>query len=108
MSDYLWLIPALPLAGFLVNGLLGRPYYVPPGSSTPAGAQNELNYGFGFNMTDLENLVIYQGVDRYTSSANLRYRPMSWLSVNGTAGLGPQDHNNNQTAARHKLPIAEE
>ncbi|HKJ00072.1 MAG TPA: NADH-quinone oxidoreductase subunit L [bacterium] len=25
MSDYLWLIPALPLAGFLLNGLLGRP-----------------------------------------------------------------------------------
>ncbi|MCZ6533109.1 MAG: NADH-quinone oxidoreductase subunit L [SAR324 cluster bacterium] len=26
MSAYLWLIPALPLAGFLVNGLLGRSF----------------------------------------------------------------------------------
>jgi NADH-quinone oxidoreductase subunit L len=25
MTSYLWLIPALPLAGFLVNGLLGKP-----------------------------------------------------------------------------------
>ena len=24
MTDYLWLIPALPLLGFLLNGLLGR------------------------------------------------------------------------------------
>ncbi|HKJ92463.1 MAG TPA: TonB-dependent receptor, partial [Longimicrobiales bacterium] len=91
----------------LINGLLGRAYYVPPDETRSGGTPvNNYNYGFQFNMDELSNLPSYQGVDRYMSSANLKWRPLSWLSFSGNAGLDLTDNNDYETLQRNKLPIA--
>jgi TonB-dependent starch-binding outer membrane protein SusC len=69
----------------ILNGLVGRAYYVPRADG--ADDENRLNYGWGFTKNDLSYLVTYQDVDRLTTSSTLRWRPLPWLSVNATGGL---------------------
>jgi TonB-dependent starch-binding outer membrane protein SusC len=90
----------------IINGLVGRPYFVPPSAARP-DVPNALNYGWGFNVDDLSNLVTHEDIDRYTTSANMRWRPWSWLAVNGNGGLDVNAQHDYQTLQPGKLPIAE-
>jgi TonB-linked SusC/RagA family outer membrane protein len=90
----------------LINGLVGEAYYIPPSASRPDEV-NDLNYGWGFNMTELANLVVHQDIDRYTTSANLRWRPLTWLSLNANGGLDLNAQHDFETLQPNKLPIAE-
>lgn len=70
----------------ILNGLTGLAYFLPAAE----GAEwdpNPGNYGYGRTVEQLETLPTFGAVDRYTVSTNLRYRPTSWLSLNGTGGL---------------------
>ncbi|MGH7476390.1 MAG: SusC/RagA family TonB-linked outer membrane protein [Longimicrobiales bacterium] len=89
----------------ILNGLVGEANFIPPSETRPDEV-NDANYGFGFNMTELENLVIFQDVDRYTTSANLRYRPTPWLTVNGNGGLDLGSRHDFETLQPGELPIA--
>ncbi|MEJ2503131.1 MAG: SusC/RagA family TonB-linked outer membrane protein, partial [Gemmatimonadota bacterium] len=91
----------------LINGLTGTAYYVPPDESRQYGAPvNDLNYGWGFNMDELEELPAFNDVDRYITSANLRWRPTSWLTVNSTGGLDLTSSHDFETLQPNTLPIA--
>lgn len=90
----------------IINGLVGQAYYIPPSADRP-NEVNDLNYGWGFNMTELENLVVYENIDRYTTSANLRWRPLSWLTINANGGLDVNAQHDYRTLQPNKLPIAE-
>jgi TonB-linked SusC/RagA family outer membrane protein len=91
----------------IINGLTGKPYYVPPDTTRRYGAPvNDLNYGWGFNQDELEELPSHNEVDRYITSANLRWRPTSWLTVNATGGLDLTSSHDFQTLQPNTLPIA--
>ena len=91
----------------IINGILGQAYYVPPDESREYGAPvNDANYGFGFSMEELEALPNFQAVDRYITSANLRWRPTSWLTVNAQGGLDLTSTHDYETLQPDKLPIA--
>ena len=79
----------------IINGLAGMPWFIPeePGSSVPSAD----NFGWGFSKDDLAYLVTYQDVDRFMTSANLRWRPMPWLTVNATGGLDMTDIHDYET-----------
>ncbi|GMV04912.1 MAG: SusC/RagA family TonB-linked outer membrane protein [Gemmatimonadota bacterium] len=92
----------------IINGLIGRAYYIPPvPGEFPEGVPNDDNYNWGFNLYELENLVSYQDVDRFTMASNLRYRPFSWLTVSGNVGLDLTSNFDFNTLQPGKLPIAE-
>jgi TonB-linked SusC/RagA family outer membrane protein len=92
----------------LINGLLGYPNLIP--EDTARGIQgspvNNFNYGFGFNMRELSELPAQQDVDRYTTSTNLRWRPTSWLTINGQAGIDLTSTHDFETLQPEVLPIA--
>jgi TonB-linked SusC/RagA family outer membrane protein len=91
----------------IINGLTGTAYYVPPDESRQYGAPiNDLNYGWGFNQDELEELPAHNEVDRYITSANLRWRPTSWLTVNATGGLDLTSSHDFETLQPNTLPIA--
>ena len=90
----------------ILNGLVGEAYFLPASEARPDQV-NDLNYGFGFNMTELGYLVTYQDVDRYTTSANVRFRPTSWLTLTGNGGLDLSSLHDFETLQPDRLPIAE-
>ncbi len=52
------------------------------------GGPNKANYRFSRNLTDLSEASLgTQNTERFTGSANLNWRPFSWLSATGTFGL---------------------
>lgn len=70
----------------LLNGLIGMAGFVP--GDDPNGGPNKQNFGFVRNLTDLgEASLSSQGVDRFTASVNSSYRPLEWLSAQGTFGV---------------------
>lgn len=87
----------------LIQGLLGLPFYLQPNDD---GSINASNYGFGFTLDDLSNLIAFQDNDRFTSSATLRWRPTSWLSFNANGGLDIANLHDYETLQPGKLPIA--
>ena len=91
----------------IINTVLGKAYYVPQSpEDAEKGEQNRANYYFGFNKQDLATLVVHQDVDRYMTSASLRWRPRSWLTLNATGGLDLTSVHNFQTMQPDKLPIS--
>src|SRR5690606_4457590 len=91
----------------IINTVLGKAYYVPQSpEDAEKGEQNRANYYFGFNKQDLATLVVHQDVDRYMTSASLRWRPRLWLTLNATGGLDLTSVHNFQTMQPDKLPIS--
>lgn len=50
------------------------------------GATEETAYGF-FTLDELQAIDTRQQIERFTSSAQANFRPLSWLGFNGTAGM---------------------
>jgi hypothetical protein len=72
----------------IINGLLGPAQFVPgmnvDSLTTP---QNRIASYFGYSNNDDANLPTRQGVDRMILGANANYRALTWLTVNGNAGI---------------------
>ena len=72
----------------IINGLLGPAQYVPGMEADSIGTPgSRVASYFGYSPADDANLPTSQGVDRMILGANANYRPLSWLTVNGNAGL---------------------
>jgi TonB-linked SusC/RagA family outer membrane protein len=72
--------------GSIINGLGGMAGFVP--GDDPNGGPNKLNYAFFRNMQDLaEAAGATQEIDRFTGSINASWRPLEWLSAQGTFGI---------------------
>ena len=79
--------------GPLGNGLLGTPFDTPD-------ARGYLGFG-----PDVSNAVITkQDNDRFISSANVTWRPRSWLSTVGVAGLDFLSRNDNSILPPNIIP----
>jgi TonB-linked SusC/RagA family outer membrane protein len=73
----------------IVNAIGGMAGFVPGGHPNPeTGGPNPLNYWFNRNFQDLaEAGRSTQETERFTGSIHASWRPTSWLSAQGTAGI---------------------
>lgn len=88
----------------LINGLVGSPFFTPPDPTT--GRVSSLNYR-AFTMSDLQNYVSHQNIDRMTIGGIGNYRPFSWLSGNVNLGLDYINRFDFRTLQPGRLPIAQ-
>jgi TonB-linked SusC/RagA family outer membrane protein len=88
----------------LINGIAGSAVFFPD----EGGDVSRRNYLFGFNQTDLRNLVTNQDIDRFTLGANASYQPLSWLRANANLGMDLVDRFDFETLQPNRLPIAAE
>lgn len=61
------------------------------GAPTPTNIANNAGYGSGILSSQLYMWENKEKSDRFTGSATANYRPMSWLSFNGTLGVDNND-----------------
>ena len=92
----------------LINALLGTAQYVPGmESDTVAAAGSRLGSYFGYNTADQRKVNALQDVDRFVLGANGNYTPLSWLKINGNAGLDYFGRYDRQTLNPNELPLAQ-
>ena len=92
----------------LINGLLGTAQYLPGmESDTVRRAGDRLGSYFGYNTIDQRKVQASQNVDRFVIGANTNYTPLSWLKVNGNAGLDYFGRYDRQTINPNELPLAQ-
>ncbi len=90
----------------LIQALTGPAQYL-PGMETdtagvPVGRPGSL---FGPNFFDDKFYVADQGIDRFIIGANTNVTPMSWLRLNGNAGLDYYGRSDAQSLDPNLLPI---
>ena len=72
----------------LIVGFFGPAMYIPGmESDTVSTPGARLASRFGYNFKDQQKVTASQDVDRFVIGANGNYTPLSWLRVNGNAGL---------------------
>ena len=92
----------------LINAFLGPAQYVPGmESDTISTAGSRLGSYFGYNTADQRKVLASQDVDRFVIGANGNYTPLTWLRVNGNAGLDYFGRFDRQTVNPGELPLAQ-
>jgi len=92
----------------LINALLGTAEYIPGmESDTVETPGSRLGSFFGFNNADDKNATAQQSVDRFIIGSNINFTPVSWLRLNGNAGLDYFGRFDTQTIDPNVLPIAQ-
>ncbi|HET9683179.1 MAG TPA: SusC/RagA family TonB-linked outer membrane protein [Gemmatimonadaceae bacterium] len=92
----------------LINGLLGPAQYIPGMESDTVGsAGNRYGSYFGYNTFDQRKVQADQSVDRFVIGANLNYTPLSWLRLNGNAGLDYFSRYDQQSINPNELPLSQ-
>lgn len=74
-------------------------------SALLGGATPEDGFGF-FTLDQLQAIDTRQQVHRLTSSFQTNFRPLAWLSFNGTAGMDVVDRFDNETIPPESVPYS--
>jgi len=91
----------------LINGFLGTAEYLPGmESDTVRAPGSRLGSYFGYNTADQRKATADQSLDRFIVGANMNFTPISWLRLNGNAGLDYFGRFDRQTINPNELPIA--
>lgn len=92
----------------LINGFLGTAQYIPGMESADSSVAGS-RYGsyFGYNTADQRKVTADQSVDRFVIGSNINYTPLSWLRLNGNAGLDLFSRYDQQTINPNELPLAQ-
>jgi TonB-dependent starch-binding outer membrane protein SusC len=91
----------------LINALLATPV-VPTDAqraASPPGAR--WGTGFGHYITDIEEVLSNQIVDRFIVGGSTNYQPLEWLSLNANVGMDYFGRKDAQTVQPARLPIAQ-
>jgi TonB-linked SusC/RagA family outer membrane protein len=92
----------------LINALVGPAEYLPGmESDTVRTAGDRLGSFFGWNNLDQRKVFSDQLLDRLVIGANATYTPLSWLRLNGNAGLDYFGRFDQQTINPNELPLAQ-
>ena len=92
----------------LINALLGPAEYIPGmESDTVARAGGRLGSYFGYNTSDQRKVRAEQSLDRFVIGSNINFTPLSWLRLNGNAGLDYFGRFDRQTINPNELPLAQ-
>jgi TonB-linked SusC/RagA family outer membrane protein len=90
----------------LINGLLASPVIPTQEQRDASNPGGRPGTGFGYFLSDIEENISNQLVDRFVVGGNANWQPRSWLTLNSNVGLdyfGRYDHN---TVQPGRLPIA--
>jgi TonB-dependent starch-binding outer membrane protein SusC len=90
----------------LINGLLASPWIPTAEQRLNSSPGSRPGTGFGYYMSDIENLLSLQTVDRYIVGGNSSWQPIPWLSLNANVGLDYFGRFDQQTLQPGRLPIA--
>lgn len=91
----------------LINAYMGPAEYLPGmESDTVRTAGDRLGSFFGWNNLDQQKVFANQLLDRVIVGANANYTPLSWLRLNGSAGLDYFGRFDQQTINPNELPLA--
>lgn len=91
----------------LINAFLGPAQYLPGmESDTVESPGSRLGSYFGYHTADDRLVKAYQDLDRFIIGANTQYTPISWLAINGNAGLDYYGRYDHQTVDPDILPLA--
>jgi TonB-linked SusC/RagA family outer membrane protein len=92
----------------LINLGLGTAQYLPGmESDTIRSPGARLGSYFGYNFADQRRLTADQAIDRFIVGANGNYTPLSWLRVNGNAGLDFFARYDRQTTDPNYFPLSQ-
>ncbi|HEY0777548.1 MAG TPA: TonB-dependent receptor plug domain-containing protein, partial [Gemmatirosa sp.] len=94
----------------ILSGYFGPAQYLPGmESDTVSTPGNRLGAFFGYNNPDFRNVTVDQGVDRFIVSAQANYTPLSWLRINGNAGLDNVNTLDQQTLdPKFQIPLTQD
>lgn len=92
----------------LINAALATPFVFNDSIRNPLNSKpaQRPGTGFGFFLSDIEQFLAYQAVDRFIVSSTGSYRPLSWVSLNATLGLDYFGRNDQKTLQPGRVPIA--
>lgn len=92
----------------LINAALGPAEYLPGMESDTVGQAgvNRLGSWFGYHTNDQRRVRANQDVDRFIIGANTQYTPISWLALNGNAGLDYYGRFDYRTMDPNLIPLA--
>lgn len=92
----------------VLNMVLGEGYYVPPTEGEfPEGVANDNNYGFGFNLYEIQKNTVNDEINRLNLSSNITWRPFNWLNLTANGGIDLTDRFAHTTIQPGDLPISE-
>ena len=91
----------------LINAFLGTAEYLPGMESDTVGtASRRIGSYFGYNTGDQRKVTADQSLDRFVIGSQLNFTPISWLRLNGNAGLDYFGRFDRQTVDPNELPLA--
>lgn len=92
----------------LINLALGTAQYLPGMETDTVGRPgSRLGSYFGYNYEDQRRLTADQAIDRFIVGANGNYTPLSWLRLNGNAGLDFFARYDRQTTEPNYFPLSQ-
>jgi TonB-linked SusC/RagA family outer membrane protein len=93
----------------IINAALGPAQYLPGMEQDSVGRPSaRLGSFFGYNNGDDKKVNADQGIDRFVVGANTNYTPVSWLRINGNAGLDLYTRTDRQTIdPAANIPLAQ-
>ncbi|HET9775267.1 MAG TPA: SusC/RagA family TonB-linked outer membrane protein [Gemmatimonadaceae bacterium] len=93
----------------IIIGLTGPAQYLPGMESDTAGVPvGRIGSLFGPNYADQKHNFADQIIDRFIIGANTNYTPLSWLRINGNAGLDYYGRQDAESLDPNVLPIGGE
>jgi TonB-linked SusC/RagA family outer membrane protein len=90
----------------LINSLLASPWIPTAEQMQGSNPGARPGTGFGFWLSDIEENISHQLVDRFLVGTSANWEPSAWLAVNGNLGLDYFSRFDNNTVQPGRLPIA--
>lgn len=90
----------------LINGLLASPMVPTNAAKEASSPGSRPGTGFGYSLSDIEENIANQLVDRFLIGSNANWQPISYLTFNANAGLDYFGRFDNNTVQPGRLPIA--
>ena len=90
----------------IINAILATPYVFSDSAKAASTPGNRTGTGFGYFLSDIEEDLTLQAIDRFIVGTSGTYKPISWLNINGNVGLDYFGRNDEVTVQPGRLPIA--
>lgn len=90
----------------IINGILATPYVFSDSMKALSTPGQRTGTGFGYFLSDIEEILTRQEVDRFIVGSSANWRPLGWLNVNANLGLDYFGRDDQLTLQPNRLPIA--
>jgi len=90
----------------IINAVLATPHVFTDAEKAASKPGTRTGTGFGYFLSDIEEDLVNQKVDRFIIGSSANYRPINWLTVNANVGLDYFGRGDGETVQPGRLPIA--